>query len=131
MGFRIELGIPEMRDFFEDLLKRAKNNTLDNNEKKLFKKLTKAMSFLSADPMHNSLNSHEIEDLSRRYSKKAGTEIRVWQSYLENHTPSAGRIYWVYGPVRGVITLIGLEPHPEDKKKAGYAKVALSDLPEL
>jgi hypothetical protein len=22
MGFRIELGIPEMRDFFEDLLKR-------------------------------------------------------------------------------------------------------------
>jgi hypothetical protein len=131
MGFRIELGIPEMRDLFEDLCNRAKNNTLGSDEKKLFKKLTKAISFLSADPMHNSLNSHEIEDLSKRYSKKVGSEIKVWQSYLENHTPSAGWIYWVYGPVRGVITLIGLEPHPEDKKKAGYAKVALSELPEF
>ena len=26
---------------------------------------------------------------------------------------------------------LGFEPHPEDKKKAGYAKVNLSDLPSF
>jgi hypothetical protein len=54
--------------------------------------------------------------------------MKVWQSYLENNTPGAGRLYWVYGPGRLEITIIGLEPHPEDKKKDGYAKVRLSAL---
>ncbi|HUX40383.1 MAG TPA: hypothetical protein VMV83_04365 [Rectinemataceae bacterium] len=35
-------------------------------------------------------------------------------------------MYWVYGPDKGEITVIGLEPHPEDKKISGYAKVRLS-----
>ncbi len=43
-------------------------------------------------------------------------------------TPSAGRIFWVYGPKRGYITVIGLEPHPRDSKR-GYARVLLSELP--
>jgi len=51
------------------------------------------------------------------------------QSYLENRKPAAGRIYWVYGPGRKEITIISLEPHPEDKKRGGYDKVSLSDLP--
>ena len=56
--------------------------------------------------------------------------MKVWQSYLENNTPGAGRIFWVYGPGREEITVIGVEPHSEDKKSAGYQKVMLSDLPE-
>jgi hypothetical protein len=35
-------------------------------------------------------------------------------------------MYWVYGPGKGEITVIGPEPHPEDKKSSGYAKVKLS-----
>lgn len=38
-------------------------------------------------------------------------------------------MYWVYGPDQQSITIIGLEPHPEDKKSNGYAKVVLSELP--
>jgi hypothetical protein len=131
MIYRIELGVPEFKEFYFDLLNRAKAGKLGKDEIKLFKKLSKAISFLENNPTHNSLNSHEITDLSVRYSKSSGKEIKVWQSYLENHTPAAGRLYWCYGPVRGVITIIGLEPHPEDKKKTGYAKVKLSDLPPL
>lgn len=41
--------------------------------------------------------------------------MKVWQSYLENNTPSAGRVYWVYYP-KGSITIIGIEPHPNDNK---------------
>jgi len=131
MHYRIEPGVPEFRDFYHDLFDRARTRLLNKDEVRLFKKLSKAISFLENNPAHNSLNSHEIDELSVRYSKKIGREIKVWQSYLENKTPAAGRIYWCYGPVKGVITIIGLEPHPEDKKKAGYSKVQLSNLPPL
>jgi hypothetical protein len=68
------------------------------------------------------LNSHEIDPMTSRYGMK------VFQSYLENQTPGAGRLYWVYGPGKGEIRVIGLEPHPEDKKSSGSAKVKLSAL---
>lgn len=128
MPYQIELGVPEFRDFFQDLSSRAQSGNIDKGEIRLFKKLIKVMSYLQNNPLHNSLISHEITELSERYSKRVGTKIRVWQSYLENNTPAAGRLYWVYGPGKNVITIIGIEPHPESSKKGGYAKVKLSDL---
>jgi ABC-type phosphate transport system substrate-binding protein len=105
------------------MTQKADTGTLDGNAQKLFKKLTKALNLLRNNPKHNSLATHEIQPLSRRYGMK------VWQSYLDNRTPAAGRLFWVYGPGKNEITIIGLEPHPEDKKKAGYEKVRLSELP--
>jgi hypothetical protein len=131
MHYRIELGVPYFRNFYTDLVNRAEIGNINKDEIRLFKKLSKAISFLENNPAHNSLNSHEIEELSNRFSKQNGRDIKVWQSYIENNTPSAWRLYWCYGPVRGVITIIGLEPHPEDKKKFGYEKVNLSNLPPL
>jgi hypothetical protein len=103
-----------------DLCEKAAVGKLGVDEKQLHKKWGKAMALLAADPRHPGLNSHEIEPLSRRYGEK------VWQSYLENRTPGAARMYWVYGPGKNEITVIGIEPHPEDKKSSGYAKVKLS-----
>ncbi len=40
------------------------------------------------------------------------------------------RMYWAYGPNKQEITIIGLEPHPEDKKNGGYDRVLLSDMGE-
>jgi hypothetical protein len=122
MKFEILMGIPEMEEYWNDLCKRAENNKL-GNDLKLFKKLIKTLNFLSTDPNHNSLSTHEIKPLSMRYGRK------VWQSYLENRTPAAGRIFWTYGPAKNQITIIGIEPHPEDKKRSGYQKIKLSDLP--
>ena len=131
MHYRIEFGIPEIRDFYDDLRLRAKTGKLSKSEIRIFKLFSKAITFLESNPLHNSLSSHENNNLSSKYSKQHGLKIKVWQSYLENNTPAAGRLYWVYGPVKGVITIIGIEPHPEDKKSSGYAKVTLSDLPDL
>ena len=55
--------------------------------------------------------------------------MKVWQSYLENKTSKARRMYWVYGPNQNDITIIGLEPHPEDAKNGAYDRINLSDLP--
>jgi hypothetical protein len=131
MSFIIRMGVPIMQAYWNDMRQRAQEDRLDKEEKKLWKKLAKTVLLLSSNPRHNSLQSHEIDDLTRRYGKIVGRPYKVWQSYLENNTPAAGRLFWVYGPGKGEITVIGLEPHPEDKKKDGYAKVTLSLLPEF
>jgi hypothetical protein len=114
------MGVPEMENLWDSLSAKSKEGTLSKVEAGLYKKWSKALRFLSQNPRHRGLGSHEIDALSRRYGEK------VWQSYLENDTPAAGRLFWVYGPGKAEITVIGLEPHPEDSKSAGYAKVRLS-----
>jgi hypothetical protein len=116
------MGFPEMEAFWTDLKNKADTGTLKKEEKRFFKKLVKVLGYLSNNPRHPSLSSHEIKQLTKRYG------MRVWESYLENNVPAAGRIFWVYGPVKGDITVIGIEPHPEDKKSSGYNKVKLSSL---
>ena len=121
--FKVRFGIPEMEDLWNQLVSTKKAKTISKNDDKLFKLLVKAIQFLASDPKHPGLNSHEIRALSNRFG------IKVFQSYLQNKTPSAGRIFWVYGPNRKDITIIGLEPHPEDKKRGTYDRIKLSELP--
>lgn len=75
---------------------------------------------LAQDPLYPSLRTHEIEELTRKYGRK------VWQSYLENKTSGALRMFWVYGPDEKEITIIGLEAHPENKKRGAYRRIRLS-----
>ncbi len=120
----IRLGIPEMKDFWDGLCEKINSGKANKDEIILYKKVGKAMKLLSSNPRHPGLESHEISSLSQRYGMK------VWQSYLENNTPAAGRIFWVYGPDRGDITIIGLEPHPNDKVRS-YDKVTLSSMGDI
>jgi hypothetical protein len=121
MSYKIRMGLPEMEEYWNKLCKKSQDEELKGNDKKLFKKLVKALKFLQNDPKYPGLRTHEISQLSKRYG------IKVWQSYLENNTPSAGRLFWVYGPNKNEITIIGIEPHPEDKKD-GYDRIRLSSL---
>lgn len=122
MPFQIRMGIPEMEALWQDLSTRQNQEGLDKEEQKFFKKLVKALGYLSENPKHNSLASHEIEDLSRKHG------IKIFQSYLENHTPGAGRLFWAYGPDKSDITILAIEPHPEDKKRGAYERIKLSKL---
>ena len=101
-----------------------KDGTLSRPQRAMAKKFARAIAHLQENPFHPGLQSHEIQALSARYGQK------VFESYLENQTPAAGRIFWVYGPRRHYITVIGLEPHPEDSSRS-YARVLLSALPPL
>lgn len=125
MAYEIHLGVPEMERLWEGLQAKSRTSTATKDERQLYKRWGKAMKLLSQDPRHPGLRTHDIEPLTRRYGTK------VWQSYLENRNSRAMRMYWVYGPGRDSITVIGLEPHPEDKKKGAYDKVSLSDMPPL
>ena len=114
------MGVPEMDALWNDISGRYASGSLDAAEKKFFKKFINALDHIRGNPRHNSLQTHEIAILSKRYG------IKIFQSYLENNTPAAGRIFWAYGPGKTEITILGLEPHPE---KRGYEKVQLSDIP--
>ena len=122
MNFNIRMGIPEMQEIWLDLQEKYRSGNIKKKEEQLYKKWGKALKLLSADPGYPSLQTHEIEPLSRRYGMK------VRQSYLENKTSGAMRMDWVYGPDQKDITIIGLEPHPEDKKNGAYDRISLSDL---
>ena len=113
------MGIPEMLELWMRLHKESMDGSISKADANLYKKWGKALKLLASNPFYPSLHTHEIQDLTRRYGQK------VWQSYLENRTSRAMRMYWVYGPEQKDITIIGLEPHPEDKKNGAYDKITL------
>ena len=119
--YRIHLGIPEMEELWNRLEEKHRTGSANKNDEKLRRQMGKAMSLLSNNPRYPGLHSHEISSLSARYG------LKVWESYLENDTPKAGRIFWCYGPEKGDITIIGLEPHPDDKANS-YRKITLSSM---
>jgi hypothetical protein len=123
MAFNIRMGLPGMEAKWNDLVDRARRDQLDKTEQKFFRQLIKALGYLRENPHHNSLASHEIDVLSR----KCG--FRVFQSYLENKTPAAGRMFWSYGPDKGDITILGIEPHPENAKRGVYQRIKLASMP--
>ena len=125
MAFNLRMGLPEMAAFWDDLSTRKQQGKLGGDEEKFFKKLVKALGYLAENPRHNSLASHEIDALTAKYG------IKIFQSYLENNTPAAGRIFWAYGPDKKDITVLAIEPHPEDAKRGAYQRIKLSALPPV
>lgn len=123
MVFRIRMGLPEMAAYWNDISTRKLTGKLDKDEAQFFKKLVKALRFLGQNPRHPGLASHEIDDLTRKHGMK------IFQSYLENNVPAAGRFFWAYGPEQGDITILAIEPHPEDQKHGAYQRIKLSNLP--
>lgn len=71
------------------------------------KKLAKAQRLLTEQgPNYPGLSTHQIRDRSGPHGEP------VYQSYVENRTPSAWRIWWMYGPGEDEITLLDAGPHP-------------------
>jgi len=93
----------------DDLLKALEVG--DPNEMAKLNKIRKALARLEQNPRHPGLHSHRYE------SFPVDRDIKVWDSYVENHTPSAWRIFWRYGPGESelgmpVITVLAIGPHP-------------------
>ena len=122
--FTISMGIPEMEAFWTNLESKVEAQTASGDEVRLYRKIGKALLLLANDPRHPGLNTHEISSLTARYGSK------VWESYLENKAPAAGRLFWAYGPGCGDITILAIEPHPNDKSNA-YKKITLSAMGDV
>ena len=73
---------------------------------KRYKAVVKALRFLSSNPRHQSLNTHEYTTLSGPNDEK------VFEAYAEQSTPAAYRIFWYYGPEKDKITVVSIVSHP-------------------
>ncbi len=78
----------------------------DKGLSKRYKAVTKAIGFLSENPRHPGLSTHEFTTLRGPKGEK------VFEAYAEQKTPAAYRIFWYYGPREGEITIIAITPHP-------------------
>lgn len=74
---------------------------------KRFKAVKKALRFLSNDPAHPSLNTHKYDSLE-------GSEgVEAFETYAENKTPAAYRIFWCCYPKKAnTITILLITPNP-------------------
>ncbi|MFD1287823.1 hypothetical protein ACFQ32_08240 [Lactobacillus melliventris] len=113
-----------MDELWQKLQTSYRSKSISKADANLYKKWGKALKFLSENPKHPGLHTHEISSLTNRYGMK------VWQSYLENKTSNARRMFWVYAPNVGDITIIGLDPHPENNKNGAYDRIDLSKIPK-
>jgi hypothetical protein len=81
----------------------------DPNQRAKLRKVKRALARLEQDPRYPGLHSHPYE------SFPVDMNVKVWDSYVENRTPSAWRIFWRYGPDEPghhVITVLAIGPHP-------------------
>jgi hypothetical protein len=71
------------------------------------KKVRKALRLLEqTGPRHPGLHSHEY------HSIPGPNGTTLWESYVENRSPGAWRIWWIYGPQNEQITIVAIGPHP-------------------
>lgn len=78
-------------------------------DKGLFKRhkaVQKTLQFLKHNPRHPSLQTHKFTSL------KGPKGEEVFESYAEQDTPAAYRVFWYYGPDKKQITIIAITPHP-------------------
>jgi len=78
----------------------------DKGLEKRYNAVRKAIRFLSENPRHKSLRTHEFTSLTGPRGEK------IFEAYAEQSTPAAYRIFWYYGLGKNQITIIAITPHP-------------------
>ncbi len=80
----------------------------------LIKQVKKALGYLQTNPKHPSLETHEYDSIPNPIDPSQ----KVFEAYVQNNTPGAYRIFWIYGSVKKppikerVITVVAITPHP-------------------
>lgn len=96
MNFRLEFQLEA-----EEAL-----NNLQRVDPRKYKKVLKTLGLMEVNLRHQSLCTHKYDDY------KGPNKEEVFESYVENRTPGAFRVFWYYGPGKGVITILAITPHP-------------------
>jgi len=78
----------------------------DKGLEKGYNAVKKAIHFLSENPRHKSLRTHEFTSLIGPKGEK------IFEAYAEQSTPAAYTIFWYDGPHKNQITIVAITPHP-------------------
>ena len=78
----------------------------DTSNPAVFKALRKTLGLMETNLRHPSLQTHEFTSL------KGPNGEKVYEAYVQHKTPGAYRVFWYYGPGRGILTIVAIVPHP-------------------
>lgn len=87
----------------------AEKNLLELRKQGRFDKLQKiknAVKKLRENPRYAGLHTHKNNSVKNPFN------IETFQSYVENKTAGAFRIFWCYFPDKNQITIFTITPHP-------------------
>lgn len=87
----------------------AKSNLAELKKQGQIKKLRKiklTLDKLQENPRYPGLHTHKYKSFKGLKSED------IFQSYAENKTPGAFRVFWHYAPENEVITILAITPHP-------------------
>jgi plasmid stabilization system protein ParE len=81
---------------------------IENNpaQRDILKAVRKCLGLLETNLRRPSLNTHEFRSL------KGSNGEKVFEAYAQQKTPGPYRVFWYYGPERGMITIVAITPHP-------------------
>ncbi len=79
---------------------------LEIDDPKKLEKVRKTLGLMQINLRHRSLQTHKYNAIRGQKGEE------VFESYVENKTPGAFRIFWHYGPNQQEITIIAITPHP-------------------
>jgi len=78
----------------------------DRSQKAALNAVRKCLGLMEKNLRHPSLQTH-------KYNTLAGPNGEtVFESYAQQKTASAYRVFWYYGPATGQITIVTIVPHP-------------------
>ena len=90
-----------------DLAKQQFQELQEDKSKTVqYKAVGKALARMEQDIRHPALDTHEYVKMSRDKGYK------MFESYAQNHTPGAYRIFWRYGPGSDEIEIVAITSHP-------------------
>ena len=76
------------------------------DKKGILKAVRKILGFMETNLRHPSLHTHKYDELTGPNGEE------IFESYAQNRTPGAYRIFWYYGPEKKQITILDISPHP-------------------
>ena len=92
----------------EDKAEKKSNKKITKNSSGLLKQINKTLNFLSHNPRHPGLHTHEYNGLKHPWDSKQ----KIFEAYVQNRTPGAYRLFWCYGPEKNQLTIITIVQHP-------------------
>lgn len=92
--------------FTDDAKEQMEELQYRKDKKPVFKSVCKILGLMEVNLKHPSLKTHKYD------SVKGPNGEEVFESYAQNNTPGAYRIFWHYGPKKEMITILQICPHP-------------------
>jgi mRNA-degrading endonuclease RelE of RelBE toxin-antitoxin system len=92
--------------FTQEAAKQLLHLKNTKSKQRQYKAAGKIIGYMQVNLRHPSLNTHKFDQLKSPFSGG------VFESYTQNKTATAYRIFWVYGPEKNEITILAITQHP-------------------